>query len=133
MHASGISGKEIINIEGTSETPEILLNSREGVIRFSGRSLPENPKTFFNPIKEWLAEYAKNPAPTTHVSFIFDYFNTASSKLIMEIIDIIKTVEENDSKLIIDWHYQEDDEDMLEAGEDFEAVTGVNFNYISYP
>ena len=133
MHASGISGEEIINIEGTSETPEVILNAKEGIVRFSGRSLPENPKIFYSPFKEWLTEYAKNPAPVTHVVFVFDYFNTASSKLIMEIIDIIKTVEENNSKLIIEWHYQEDDEDMLEAGEDFEAVTGVSFNYISYP
>ena len=133
MHISGKSGDEIINIDGTTESPEISLNAREGIIRFSGRSLPENPKTFYSPIKEWLTEYTKNPAPSTNVSFMFDYFNTASSKLIMEIIDVIKTVEEKNSNLIIDWHYQEDDEDMLEAGEDFEAVTGVSFKYISYP
>ena len=133
MDKFGKYADEIINIDGTTESPEISLNAREGIIRFSGRSLPENPKTFYSPFKEWLTEYAKNPAPVTHASFIFDYFNTASSKLIMEIIDVIKTVEENNSKLIIEWHYQEDDEDMLEAGEDFEAVTGVSFNYISYP
>lgn len=133
MQKAEKAGEDLISIDGTSETPEVFLNSTEGIIWISGRSLPENPKIFYTPIKDWLLEYANKPAPTTHASFKFDYFNTASSKMIMEIIDIIKTVEGNNSKLVMDWYYQEDDEDMYEAGEDFEAVTGVKINYMPYP
>lgn len=133
MDLTEMLGKDSVLIEGTTETPEINLNAKNGEISFAGRSLPENPKIFYDPIKTWLAGYSENPAETTHVSFVFDYFNTASSKLIMEIIDIIRIVESKNGNLKIDWYYQEDDEDMMEAGEDFESVTGAQFNFISYP
>jgi hypothetical protein len=133
MNPNEIYGKENVHMEGTNDTPEIELNKREGFIKFSGRSLPENPKNFYEPIKDWLNFYLENPPKTTHVVFAFDYFNTASSKMIMEIIDLVKNVEKKNSELTIDWHYQEDDEDMLEAGEDFAEVTMTTIYFHPYP
>lgn len=129
---SEIQGKEKVEIKRTTETPEILLCKNEGKIKFEGRSLPENPKDFYAPIKSWLSVYAENPPQKTHVTFMFDYFNTSSSKVIMEIIDILKSIESRNGEVIIDWLYQEDDEDMLEAGEDFASITDASFNYFSY-
>jgi len=133
MDSNEILGKDNVIIEGTNETPEIILNKKEGIIKFSGRSLPENPKNFYDPVKHWLSGYGENPAKSTHVTFAFDYFNTASSKMIMEIIDLIKNVEKKNSTLTIDWHYQQDDEDMLEAGEDFAEVTMTTIYFHPYP
>ncbi|MFN2395710.1 MAG: DUF1987 domain-containing protein [Bacteroidales bacterium] len=133
MKISDISDKELVTLEGTSETPEIEFNATNGTIKFAGRSLPENPRVFYEPIKQWLIRYALKPAPATHVKFSFDYFNTASSKLILELIDVIKTAEKNNSKIVFEWHYQEDDEDMMEAGEDFESMTDSEFTFIPYP
>ena len=132
MELSEIHSKELVHIEGTTETPEILMDKVEGKFKFAGRSLPENPKTFYASVKSWLAVYIENPCEYTHVTFMYDYFNTASSKVIMEIIDMLKEVEKRNGKLIIDWYYHEDDDDMLEAGEDFAAVTETEFNYHSY-
>lgn len=133
MKIPDISGKEFVTLEGTSETPEIELNAKNGTFIFSGRSLPENPLSFYEPVKQWLTQYALKPAPTTHAKFAFDYFNTASSKLILELIDVIKAAEKNNSKIVFEWHYQEDDEDMMEAGEDFESLTDSEFTFIPYP
>ncbi len=133
MELANLQEKDVVNIKGTLETPQILLNKNDGTMKFAGRSLPENPKLFYAPFKNWLAVYVENPKPYTHVTFMFDYINTTSSKMVMELIDIFKKVEERNGRLIIDWYYQQDDEDMLESGEDFEQVTGSEFNYHSYP
>ena len=119
-------------IKGTAETPEVVMNKQEGLISLSGRSLPENPRIFYGPLKEWLREYAKNPAEKTKVVFDMEYFNTSSSKMILELLDIIRDFYNDPNKLEFEWHYMEDDEDMLEAGEDFASVADVKFNYFSY-
>ncbi|MFO8233864.1 MAG: DUF1987 domain-containing protein [Bacteroidales bacterium] len=124
--------KNEVFINGTSETPEVELNKNTGEIKFQGRSMPEDAKSFYLPLKEWITEYAKNPAPATHVVFSYEYFNTASSKMIMEIIEEINKISNKDKQMKAEWHYLEDDDDMLEAGEDYEEITGLEFEYISY-
>ena len=119
-------------LKGTSETPEVALDKTNGTIKLSGRSLPEDAKSFYKNIVLWMNKYAENPKQGTHATFIFEYFNTASSKMILELLDILKEVEAKDESLKIDWHYMEDDDDMLEAGEDFAEIAELTFNFISY-
>ncbi len=128
-----IADKEVVNIESSKSTPAILLDRLNGTIKMEGRSLPENPKTYYESVKRWLSVYAENPENETNVTFDLDYFNTASGKVIMEIIDILKTIDERGKEIKIEWRYQEDDEDTLEAGEDFAELTGLEMNFISYP
>ena len=124
--------KDEVYIKGSVETPEVVLKKNEGVLKFSGRSMPEDAKEFYSPLKEWVSQYAENPTPGTHVVFSYEYFNTASSKMIMELIEAVKKIEEKDQQLTVEWHYLEDDDDMLEAGEDYEEITGIEFQYQSY-
>ncbi|MFP3859914.1 MAG: DUF1987 domain-containing protein [Bacteroidales bacterium] len=68
----------------------------------------------------------------TKVIFNFEYFNTASSKVIMDIIEKLKILQDNGSQPAINWYYIEEDDDMLEAGEDYSDITEIPFNFISY-
>jgi len=124
--------KDYVLLKGTSETPEVMLDKANGVIKFSGRSLPEDAKSFYKPIKDWIKRYSENPKKGTHAIFAFEYFNTASSKMILEMLDLLKIAESKDDQLKIDWYYLEDDEDMLEAGEDFAEIADLKFEYVSY-
>ena len=124
--------KTEVYIKGTVETPEIVLNKNDGELKFSGRSMPEDAKEFYTPIKEWINQYASNPTLGTRVVFAYEYFNTASSKMVMELIEEVKKIGANDPQLNVEWHYLEDDDDMLEAGEDYEEIVGVEFQYQSY-
>jgi hypothetical protein len=121
-----------LHIEGTSETPEVILDRDEGLIKISGRSLPENAKDFYNPIIEWIEGYLSEPTPSTKVVFHFEYFNTASSKMIWECIEEVNKLQEKDSDVKVEWHYLQDDDDMLEAGQDYEEMIGIEFTYVPY-
>lgn len=126
------ANKDDVYIKGSAETPEIVLNSSEGEIKFAGRSMPEDAKAFYQPLKEWIQKYAESPAPGTRVVFGYEYFNTSSSKMIMELIEEVKKIQEKDNQLRLEWHYLEDDDDMLEAGEDYEDILDVNFEFVSF-
>ena len=81
---------EILNLEGTEDTPKIILDKKNGIFEISGRSLPEDSAEFYRPVLEWIGGYAKEPNGSTEFVFKLEYFNTASSKLILDEILGIK-------------------------------------------
>jgi len=123
---------EPLKIEGSQDIPEVILDANSGRIEFSGRSLPENVKEVYNPILDWIDKYVENPKKQTHIIFRLEYFNTATSKKILDIIDKLKEVMVDGNELSVDWYYIESDEDMLDTGESFSEFVDLPFNFISY-
>ncbi|MGD1843852.1 MAG: DUF1987 domain-containing protein [Salibacteraceae bacterium] len=124
---------EIISIEATDETPAVTLDASSNTFDFSGKSLPEDVSTFYNPILDWFDSYSLNPNETTVVDFKLTYFNTASSKCILDILMKLEEIsEEGNSAVTINWHYQEDDEDMEEAGEEYADIVDIPFEMMPY-
>jgi hypothetical protein len=123
---------EVLSIKGSHETPDVLLDKDAGNFSITGKSLPEDVKEFYNPLINWINEYSASPNPETTLKVKMDYFNTASSKMILEIFEIMKEIQDGGHKVCIDWYYQEDDEDMQDAGEDYADIVEVPFNFISY-
>jgi len=118
---------ENLKHEGSSKTPEVDFNS-SGELLLKGRSIPENSIEFYKPLIEWLEAYAESPSSTTVLSVQLEYFNTSSSKCILDVFKKLEAVSE--SEISIKWHYEEDDEDMLEAGEDYDAIIDLPFEMI---
>ncbi len=123
---------DVISIKGTQETPEVLLDSNKGIFEMSGKSLPEDVKEFYNPILKWFDEYSKSPNSQTILKIKMDYFNTASSKMILELFEVVKKVYSGGHETIIEWYYQDDDEDMQDAGQDYSDLIEMPFKLISY-
>ncbi len=123
---------EAKRIAGTDESPEIILDKNTNEFKFQGKSLPEDVKEFYNPVLDWIEDYAKNPNDETVVEFNMEYFNSASSKQILDILERFAKINEIGKKIIIKWHYSQDDEDMEDAGESYADIVDVPFELISY-
>ena len=121
---------EPIYIEGTTKTPTIKFDAQSGIIEIKGRSIPENSIEFYKPIVDWLNAYGKEAKDITQVNIQLEYFNTSSSKCILDIFKKLETIHKGNNEVIINWYYEEDDEDMLEAGEDYESIIRVPFKMI---
>ena len=119
-------------IQGTDESPDIMLDKSAGKFDFSGKSLPEDVKVFYSPVLDWLEQYIADPNPETIVNFKMDYFNSASAKQIMDIMSAFEKVHLKGLKVLIRWHYSEDDEDMEDAGASYEGIVDVPIELISY-
>ncbi len=118
-----------LKITPTKTSPEIIL-SPEGSIRIKGRSIHENVNEFFAPVEKWVAEYIKAPADITCVDMILEYFNSASAKAFIHLLEQIKHVSLKNTKYIINWYYEDGDEDILERGEYFSSIMEVPFTFI---
>ncbi len=123
---------ETIKIQGTEDTPKIILDADNKVLEISGRSLPEDVTAFYEPVLNWLNEYSEKPNDKTVFNFKLTYFNTASSKLLLDILMKLEEMHENGNNVLIRWHYPEDDEDMEEAGEEYADIVDVPFEQVSY-
>src|SRR6056297_370333 len=121
---------EPISLEGSSKTPTIRFDADAGIMEIKGRSIPENSIDFYKPMVDWLDEYASNPKEKTVVNIQLEYFNTSSSKCILDVFKKLETLKKARNEVIINWYYEEDDEDMLEAGEDYESIIRVPFKMI---
>jgi len=116
-------------IEATKKTPEVYLGP-EGLIKISGRSISEDARGFFEPVHSWIEEYLKSPAETTNVEFTLEYFNSASAKQIIFVLQKLLLLTLRQKRLIVTWYYEEGDDDILEKGEYFSTILNMKFNFV---
>jgi len=114
----------------TQETPEVNFDLATGEIEIKGHSIPVNSKAFYDPLIAWLQEYAIRPKEVTKVNLQFDYFNVGTVKQLYSFFIKLEIIAEAGSEVHVNWLYEKGNEDMLEAGEDFQAITSVLINLI---
>lgn len=118
---------ETFLIEAGPKTPYVMLDAA-GYIELKGKSIPENSVQFYKQIFDWLDNYAANPKDSTKVLVQLEYFNTSSSKCILDIFRIMESIHNSGrSKVTIAWLYDEEDEDMMETGEDYQTIVKIPF------
>jgi len=119
---------EKLFIEGSDSLPTIQFNT-DGVLKISGRALPENAFEFFSPLIAWVKEFSKNEL---NLEINLEYFNTAVSK---QLHDFLKAVDSNQKykKINVKWFYEDGDDEILESGEIYEELLPrINFSYHRY-
>ena len=118
---------EDLKQEGSAKTPQVEFNA-SGELLLKGRSIPENSIEFYKPLIEWIESYSESPNSSTVLNVQLEYFNTSSSKCILDVFKKLESI--TGSEVSVKWYYEEDDEDMLEAGEDYEAIIDLPFEMI---
>lgn len=121
---------ENIKIEGTPKTPSVDFNKDSGMLVIRGRSIPENSIDFYKSLIDWIDSYVLQPADETILHMQLEYFNTSSSKCILDVFKKLEAIDKMGKSIVVKWHYEEDDEDMLEAGEDYDAIIDLNFDMV---
>lgn len=118
-----------LRIAATKSSPEIIM-STNGALKIKGRSIHENIIDFYKPVEAWINEYVKVPADVTCIDINLEYFNSASAKILIKLCQRLSHVQLKYKKFIINWYYEEGDEDILERGEYFSSVLNLPFNFI---
>ena len=113
-----------LHIAGSVKTPEIKFSPEDQSLVLSGRSIPENAVDFYRPVLDWAQQITKDFKLTVQVQL--EYFNTSSSKCQL---DLFKRLEVSEALEVL-WYFDADDEDMLEAGEDYDHIVGVPFKFV---
>jgi hypothetical protein len=118
-------------IAGTKTTPSVMFDAETGKLEISGQSYPESALGFYQPIMDWLSEYFKTRQQAS-LSFRLLYFNTSSSKCILNILRVLEKAHSEGKKVEVNWYHNEADEQMQETGEEFAEHLTMPFKVISY-
>jgi len=121
-----------LTISRSTNTPGIIFDPATGVMKIEGRSIPENPGDFYDPIIEWLEEYFNNPIEITRFDLNLEYVNSGSSKYLLGIFRILKKKHDEGKNCAINWYYEEDDEAIYSLGEHYKNTVKIPFNLIEY-
>ena len=124
--------KSELRILSSKNTPEITLNP-EGIINIRGRSMIANVTEFSGLIEDWMEKYICNPAELTRIDFHLEYLNTNNLSFYISLLGKIASIKLQNKKYVINWYYEEDDEDILDKGESISSILDIPFNFIIIP
>ncbi len=120
---------ERLFLKATEETPEIVFDKEQSEFRVTGKSYMEDATAHYTKVIAWLQEYRKDPNESTVFKFELEYVNTASSKIVHDILDVLDNMYLDGANVVVEWHYYEEDEDMEELGKEYEEIYEVPFRY----
>lgn len=123
-----------IVLEKSQNSPKVIMDKDRAFVEFEGKSYFENTFDFYRPIIEWLENYFKyyhNSHKPMRINFKFLYFNSGTTQIIFEILDI---VERADFKNIeIYWFYDKESRSAFEDYEDYsEEFPKLNIKAVGY-
>jgi hypothetical protein len=120
---------EEVKIEKGQRTPAIDFN-KKGELRIEGRSTPENSVEFYEPLIVWIKEFKKTRPANLNLHVSLEFFNTSSGKLLINIFKLIEKFKNDSLEPNIFWYYDESDEDMFQAGKDYQSIIRIPFHIV---
>ncbi|HUX57047.1 MAG TPA: SiaC family regulatory phosphoprotein [Bacteroidales bacterium] len=123
-------------IDQTPNSPKVILDPEKKIYHISGESRPPDVREFYDQILSWLDDFSiylvksddmKDPVI---FNFNFEYFNSSSGKLILDICKILAGLQLKGFNVTINWHFEKDDVDMLEVGKEMSKIVKFPFEYI---
>jgi hypothetical protein len=117
-----------LEISPGETSPHIHFQSESGQLLIEGRSLMDDAASFYQPVKDWMMEYAKAPQQQTVLSIRLEYVNTATSR---QFLDLYKILEKIPGARVV-WYFRDEDEDMEEIGQELAELTDLKIEFANY-
>ena len=117
---------EPLIINPSNETPEVILDPEKALYSIKGHSFPEDVSKYYMPIIQWFKDNAKNIKHQICLRLDFDYINSASTKILMDIFHVLEEeTKDSENEAAIYWLYDEDDNDNLDQGRFYEKLLNI--------
>lgn len=120
----------VLKLEATRNTPYVFFDPNKAVLEMKGRSSPQDSIAFYDKIFKLLDNMSPEAVSTFDVNLALEYFNTSSAKCIFDLFRRLEKDKKTAEKVVINWFYEADDDDMYEVGEDYGSLTQLNFNIL---
>jgi len=124
-------------IDPTSNSPRVIMDPENKRFEISGESRPPDVASFYLEILKWFDDYTLylNKAQETRepvvFNFDFEYFNSSSAKYILDFCKQIGDVRAQGMNFGVKWHYDKDDIDMMQVGQEMSKIAKFPFEFES--
>ncbi|SDC47974.1 DUF1987 domain-containing protein [Williamwhitmania taraxaci] len=127
-------------IEPTEFTPDVNFNPSKHTLDIAGFSRPENVIGYYKPVVTWIQDYIDETftnnkefdKPVIITNFRMTYFNSSSAKFLLDILFELRKVHDMGNKIVVNWYYESDDDEIKESGEELSDLVCIPFNYFAY-
>jgi len=127
-------------ISPTKNTPEINFSPEENIFYIKGTSSPEDVRDMYYPVIEWIRIFVDDIIfgegavytieKPLKLQIDLEYFNSSSAKFLYDIFNDLKRLNASQIPYLVEWLYEEQDTDMLDAGQDIALLVETEFKYI---
>lgn len=123
---------EDLYIKATNDSPEVDFKYTFNQLTISGEAYPEDASRFFYPIIMDLVDFLKINTKPVNFNFKLTYFNSASTKMLFNIFQLLNEHSETHQKVTLNWIYDEEDDTIKDFGEDIaEEFPSIEFNAVT--
>lgn len=127
-------------LEPTEFTPDVNFDPVQNVLNVSGFSRPENVIGFYKPVVKWIQDYIEEVVMNNTefdkalitMNFRMTYFNSSSAKFLLDILFELRKIHEKGNRVVINWYYESDDDEIKESGEELSDLVCLPFSYFEY-
>jgi hypothetical protein len=117
-------------IKETLNSPKVLFDPSKKRYEITGKSFPENSKTFYQPVFDWVNEISSETTEKIQLSLDFDYVSSSSVISLKQLLSKIKALCEAGANIQVLWHYDADDPDIKEIGEEYEKLLKMGMQMV---
>jgi len=125
--------KETITIAATKDSPVIVLDGKNLILKIIGASYPENANQTYSVVLEWIEEIEKvlDANNRLRCEFYYNYLNSSSKKMVYEILKRLEDIYIRTELVEVSWFFDEFDEDMEELGQEFDDLLKIPFKFVA--
>jgi|SRR5665213_2609944 len=124
---------EPLFIPHTKVTPEINFNEAKGEYKITGRSIPADATVFFSSADKWADRFSNQfKGSGITIDIMLDHLNTGSVRSILTLLTKFIKMELKKVAVTINWHFEIEDEDIRDKGEEMAMILEHKFVFISY-
>jgi SiaC family regulatory phosphoprotein len=124
---------EPILIEKTFSTPGVKFSPSDFTLVIEGRVIPEDATAVFQPIVDWVNAYFSQGNNKLIVIFRLYYYNTSSSKRIVNFLKVLDEFFLKGKEIQVKWEYEEGDDDCMRDGQDYQAMIKLPLELVETP
>ena len=117
--------------ERTKTTPYVLIDEEKGYMRFEGESYFEDVLGFFKEVNEWVEKHLSSDFEKFTFDCAMEYFNSSTTKMLYNLIHMMDEHSVNGKTVTVNWIVNDEDDMLIECGEDFkDEMENLEFNLV---
>jgi len=118
--------------EKSTSTPYVLVDEENSCMKMEGQCFHEKVVVLFKEINDWLDVYLESDFGLFTFDCDIEYLNSSTLKLLNTLLLKLDKHSSDNNKVIVNWITIEDDDMMVECGEDFQdEMENMEFNIVT--
>jgi len=117
-------------VQDEHDKPYVNFQAGTGKCELAGESFPEKTAEFYERLLNWIDRYIKEVGGSIEFDFKLTYFNTSSSKRILQLMMKLNTYAQQGGKVRARWLYHPEDIDLEEDIEDLKLISNLDLEMV---